>query len=68
MTPAYRQPIQNYLLACEALLKMDELSNDEAEAVEEMFGQIADKFLDDGLLDENRVEIGPAGGLGPITT
>jgi hypothetical protein len=28
------------------LLKIGELSNEEAEAVEEMFGRIADKFLD----------------------
>jgi hypothetical protein len=47
---------------------MGELSKDEAEAVEEMFGQIADKFLDDSILDENRAETGPGRGLGPITT
>jgi hypothetical protein len=33
--------------ACEALLNINELSTEEAEAVEEMFSQIADKFLDD---------------------
>ena len=68
MKPAYRQPVQDYMRACEALLTMGELSKDEAEAVEEMFGQIADKFLDDGILDENRAETGPGRGLGPITT
>jgi len=43
----YRQPVQEYMRACEALLELGELSDEEAEAVEEMFGQIADKFLDD---------------------
>ena len=33
--------------ACEALLKL-ELTNEESEAVEEMYGRIADKFLADG--------------------
>ena len=46
--PDYRQPVQEYMRACEALLNINELSDEEAEAVEEMFGQIADKFLDDG--------------------
>ena len=45
--PDYRQPVQEYMRACEALLELGELSEEEAEAVEEMFGQIADKFLDD---------------------
>ena len=36
--PDYRQPIQEYMRVCEALLKINELSNEEAEAVEEMFG------------------------------
>jgi hypothetical protein len=45
--PDYRQPVLEYIRACEALLKINELSEEEAEAVEEMFGQIADKFLDD---------------------
>jgi len=44
----YRQPVQEYIRGCDALLQMNELSNEEAEVVEEMFGQIADKFLDDG--------------------
>jgi len=46
--PDYRLPVQEYIRACETLLKLGELSNEEAETVEEMFGQIADKFLDDG--------------------
>ena len=45
--PDYREPVQEYIRACEALLKIGELSKEEAEVVEEMFGQIADKFLDD---------------------
>ena len=45
--PDYRQPIQEYIRACEALLKI-ELSNEETEAVEEMYGRIADKFIKDG--------------------
>jgi hypothetical protein len=46
--PEYRQPIQEYMRACEALLQIGELSEEEAEVVEEMYGRIADKFLDDG--------------------
>ena len=44
----YCQSVQDYIRACEALLKLGELSNEEAEVVEEMFGRIADKYLDDG--------------------
>ena len=46
---AYSQPVQDYIHACDALLKIVELSNEEAEVVEEMFGRIADKFLNDGV-------------------
>ena len=42
----YRQAVQEYMRACEALLEINELTDEEAEAVEEMYGQIADKFLD----------------------
>jgi hypothetical protein len=42
----HRQSVQDYIRACEALLKLGELSDKEAEVVEEMYGQIADKFLD----------------------
>ena len=45
----YRQPVQEYMRGCEALLELAELSDEEAEAVEEIYGQIADKFLDDRL-------------------
>jgi hypothetical protein len=44
--PDYRQPVQAYMDACEALLKINELTEEEAEAVEKMFGRIADKFFD----------------------
>ena len=47
--PDYRQPVQEYLDACEALLKINELTEEEAEAVEEMFGRIAGKFLDEAF-------------------
>ena len=47
--PDYRQPVQEYMRACEALLKLNELSTEEAEAVEEMFGRIADKFLNEPM-------------------
>jgi hypothetical protein len=45
--PDYRQAVQEYIDACEALLKLNELTEEEAEVVEEMFGRIADKFLDE---------------------
>ena len=48
--PDYRQSVQEYIDACEALLKLNELTEEEAEVVEEMFGQIADKFLDESKL------------------
>ena len=44
--PDYRQPIQEYIRACEALLKI-ELSNEETEAVEEMYGQLTERFTTD---------------------
>jgi hypothetical protein len=43
----YRQSVQDYIRACEALLEIGELSVEEAEVVEEVFGRIADKFLND---------------------
>jgi hypothetical protein len=43
----YRPPVQEYIDACEALLESNELTDEEAEVVEEMYGRIADKFLDD---------------------
>jgi hypothetical protein len=44
----YRPPVQEYIDAAEALLEINELTEEEAEMVEEMYGRIADKFLDDG--------------------
>jgi hypothetical protein len=43
----YRPPVQEYIDACEALLESNELTEEETEVVEEMYGRIADKFLDD---------------------
>ena len=48
MVPDYSQPVQDYMRACEVLLELGALSQEEAEAVEEMFGRIAERFLDDG--------------------
>jgi len=48
VVPDYSQPVQDYMRVCEALLKLDTLSQEEAEAVEEMFGKIAVRFLADG--------------------
>jgi len=47
--PDYRPPVQEYMRACEAVLKINELSIEEAEAVEEMFVRIADKFLNEPM-------------------
>jgi hypothetical protein len=44
---AHSQPVQDYIRACDALLKIVALSNEEAEVIEEMFGRIAVKFLND---------------------
>ena len=46
--PDYCRPVQDYMRACEVLLELGQLSQEEAEAVEEMFGRIAERFLDDG--------------------
>jgi hypothetical protein len=43
----YHQSVQDYIRACEALLKIGELTDEEAEVVEQMFGWIADRLLDD---------------------
>jgi len=48
VVPDYCQPVQDNMRVCEALLKLDTLSQEEAEAVEEMFGKIAVRFLADG--------------------
>jgi hypothetical protein len=46
----YHQSVQDYIGACEALLKIGELTDEEAEVLEAMYGRIADRFLDDGKL------------------
>ena len=45
--PEYRQPVQEYMRACEALLKINELSNEEAEAVEECLVRLPINFSTD---------------------
>ena len=42
--PDYRHPIQEYIDACEDLLKINELTEEEAEVVEQMYGLITDNF------------------------
>jgi hypothetical protein len=37
----YHQSVEDYIRACEALLKIGELTDEEAELVEAMFGRIA---------------------------
>jgi hypothetical protein len=44
----YRQYVQDYIRASEALLKAGELSDDEIQAVQEMLDRIAEKVLNDG--------------------
>ena len=43
--PDYRQPVQEYIRACEALLKIGELSKEEAEVVEECLVRLPINFL-----------------------
>ena len=44
----YCQAVQDYIRACETLLKAGQLSDNEMEAVQEMLLRISDKLLDDG--------------------
>jgi hypothetical protein len=44
----YRQQVQEYIRASEALLKSGELSDDEMQAVQEMLDRVSDKLLNDG--------------------
>ena len=44
----HRQSVQDYMRACEALLKLDELSDAEMEAVQEMRDRISEKLLNSG--------------------
>ena len=41
----YRQNVQDYIRACEALLQSGELSDEEMQAVQEMVDRISEKLL-----------------------
>jgi hypothetical protein len=43
-----RQAVQDYIRASEALLKADDLTEAEMEAVQEMVDRVSEKMLDDG--------------------
>lgn len=47
----YRQTIEDYLRISEALLQMDELTDAELEAIDEMLQRVSDKLLDDASLE-----------------
>jgi hypothetical protein len=44
----YDPRVQEYIRACEALLKIGELSDAEAIAVERMIARLSDELLNDG--------------------
>lgn len=44
----HHQSVQDYIRACEALLKASELSEEEMQSVQEMADRIAEKLLNDG--------------------
>ena len=46
--PIYRQSVQDYLRACEALLDSPDLSDHEMQAVEEMAARLSDELLSAG--------------------
>jgi hypothetical protein len=47
----YRPTIEDYLRISEALLQMEELTDAEMEAIEEMLERVSDKVLDDASLE-----------------
>ena len=47
----YRQTIEDYLRISEALLQMDELTDAELEAIDEMLQRVSDKLLDDASIE-----------------
>jgi hypothetical protein len=47
----YRQIIEDYLRISEALLQMEELTDAEMEAIEEMLERVSDKVLNDASLE-----------------
>ena len=44
----HRQSVREYLRATEALLKIDDLSDAEIQAITKMLNQLSEKVLDDG--------------------
>ena len=45
----HRQSVQDYMRACEALLKSEEeLTDSETRAIEEMIDRLSERLLDDG--------------------
>jgi hypothetical protein len=44
----YDPKVQEYIRACEALLKMGELSDAESLIVEQMMDRLSDEFFNDG--------------------
>ena len=44
----HRQMVREYLRATEALLKIDDLSDAEIQAIAHMLDRLAEKLLDDG--------------------
>ena len=44
----YGQPIQEYIRACKALLKIKEFTEAETEAIERMVDRLSEKVLNDG--------------------
>jgi hypothetical protein len=47
----YRQTIEDYLRISEALLQMEELTDAEMEAIEEMLERVSDKVLNEASLE-----------------
>lgn len=47
----YRQTVEDYLRISEALLQMEELTDAELEAIDEMLERVSDKLLDDASLE-----------------
>ncbi len=43
----YRQSVQDYMQASEALLETDELTDDKMEAVQQMLDRVSEKLLND---------------------
>lgn len=44
----YRQSVQDYIRSCEALLKTEEFTEAETEAIDKMVDRLSEKLLSDG--------------------